>query len=503
MTIRLVSIGDSLTQGFQHGAIRRCEWSYPAMVARAIGADYVVPNFNPGPGGPIVDIEELTKRVSKIAGKRINLLEAPAVGVAALSYLSELEDYWERGPGTRAPEGGPLDHHGLAVWGFEVLDALTLSDAVCLRNTPKATDQNWFQNQVIEFAMYRTARRVLNPNRILGLAELTQVQRAKKLAEEQGGIENLVLALGANNALGTCTQLALRWSQSADYRKLAHQRTCTIWEPEHFRTIYDRLVAETKQIGAKNVFVLNVPHVTIPPVTRGVSPHSGEPDADGYYEYYTRFWIWDKDFDPDRHDCIRREDARTIDATIDEYNAHIAKVARDNGWHLVDMCALLDGLAFRRNAGKPPFQFPAELVRALRDNAATAERVRPDGTILLDSRFFAVPDKPPAADQPADVWQKLYRGGLFGLDGVHPTTVGYGLVADRLLAVMRAAGVSMQGAPGELSWPDIVAADTLLTKPPAVLADLQGWAGVLFSRSPLIKAIGQLSGYGSQPDSER
>src|SRR5690349_15010638 len=37
MVSRLVTIGDSLTQGFQHGAIHRTAWPYPALVARSLG----------------------------------------------------------------------------------------------------------------------------------------------------------------------------------------------------------------------------------------------------------------------------------------------------------------------------------------------------------------------------------------------------------------------------------------------------------------------------------
>ena len=40
-----------------------------------------------------------------------------------------------------------------------------------------------------------------------------------------------------------------------------------------------------------------------------------------------------------------------IDQYIDEYNEVIKDVAASNGWHLVDICQLLDDLAVRRNYG--------------------------------------------------------------------------------------------------------------------------------------------------------
>ena len=44
MSIKLVAIGDSLTQGFQSGPILNTEWSYPAMIARSLGLS--VPTIN-------------------------------------------------------------------------------------------------------------------------------------------------------------------------------------------------------------------------------------------------------------------------------------------------------------------------------------------------------------------------------------------------------------------------------------------------------------------------
>src|SRR5207248_418230 len=98
----------------------------------------------------------------------------------------------------------------------------------------------------------------------------------------------------------------LIWSQSADLRKLPHQRRVTIWEPEHFIRIYDLAVAQLEKIHAKRVYLATVPHVTIAPVARGVTPNwmeRGIPEVASvhgstrkYYEYYTRFWFWDTTF---------------------------------------------------------------------------------------------------------------------------------------------------------------------------------------------------------------
>jgi hypothetical protein len=520
MPLRFAAIGDSLTQGFQQGAISRPEWSYPAMVSRALGAAPNLPDFS-GEGGLPFNLERLLNELGRRYGSAIQFLEIPfALGTVG-GLLSRIEEYWERGPGAGASGSGPL-HHSLAVWGFEVLDAYTLTEAVCRRHTPPAKNQLWVQNQIPEYAMYRTARRVLNPRFERAQEDLTQLDAARALAAREGGIENLLVFLGSNNVLGTCTSLRMRWSQSADFRKYAHQRACNIWAPEHFQTLVETLSTKVRALQSDDlvgrVFIGTVPHVTIAPVSRGVSPGSmdasgnsnGLPDksSDGYYEYYTHFWVWDKDFaaDPHAYQFLTREDARTIDQVIDAYNESIRSAAEEHGWTVVDYCRILDELAFRRSGGRPSYRFPDALVRALSANPATAFRVYPDGAdgsqrVLLDARYMNI--RAGVQADPADFaqMQSKYRGGLFGLDGVHPSTTGYGVMAHELLGAMRAAGVP--GAdPGALPWDRIVEADTLLTAPPKPLESLQEALGFLSSRGPLARLIRMLSGFGSQEDAD-
>src|SRR5262249_42411146 len=163
----------------------------------------------------------------------------------------------EREGGTAASATGPL-HHNLAVWGFEVLDALTLSDAVCRAHIAPPKDD--FLNQIPEFGMYRTPRRTLNPGKLKDFESFCQTDAAERVAAEGGGLENLLVALGANNALGVCTQLGLRWSEASDLDKLAQARSCTIWRPEHFATLYGRLAPKIAAVGAGRTFVTTVPH---------------------------------------------------------------------------------------------------------------------------------------------------------------------------------------------------------------------------------------------------
>ncbi|HYQ15147.1 MAG TPA: hypothetical protein VEQ58_05310 [Polyangiaceae bacterium] len=499
MTARLVSLGDSLTQGFQHGAIRRTAWAFPALVARALGAEpFRAPDFSGGGGGgPLLDLELLLGRLSMKAGQRLDLYDVPSALFTVQQTMGLVEDYWERGPGTQPSDTGPI-HHNLGNWGFDVLDATTLSDAVCAKNTPPPHHN--LLRQLPENAMYRSARRACNPAQRRDLAALTPLGLAHRLGEEDG-IENLLVGLGANNALGTCVSLKLRRSHHADLALLAHERDCNLWEPDHFAIAYRDLARQLERISAKRVFLTTVPHVTIAPVTRGVSPHArasgGSELEGGYYEYYTSFWIWDQHFSPERNRYLTREQARQVDFSIDAYNQSIVHEARSRGWHVIDLCQLLDQLAFRRHDGRPPYRFPAGLVQALADNPLTAFRVRPDGEVLLDTRYIRIPATFPAESASSREWRTAFKGGLFGLDGVHPTTIGYGLVAHEVLRAFQAAGVP--GAdPSKLDWPAIVANDTLLTETPALLVSLERTLDALFAKLPLDALIEKLGGYGAE-----
>jgi hypothetical protein len=74
---RLVTLGDSLTQGFMSGAIFATDLSYPMMIAQALGLDasqFRVPSFN-AHGGMPVNIEMLLRRLEQQYGTSLEGLE--------------------------------------------------------------------------------------------------------------------------------------------------------------------------------------------------------------------------------------------------------------------------------------------------------------------------------------------------------------------------------------------------------------------------------------------
>ena len=104
---RLVTIGDSLTHGFQHGAIYNTDWSWPAIVARQLGATLTHPHdAADGGGGNPINLE----RVARLLGHG-------AVGdaVAIWRYARSVASYYGDGSGALEPTGPPNEN--LGVWG--------------------------------------------------------------------------------------------------------------------------------------------------------------------------------------------------------------------------------------------------------------------------------------------------------------------------------------------------------------------------------------------------
>lgn len=452
---RLVVMGDSLSQGFMSGAIHRTDISFPRMIADALGIreSFNHPDFS-GEGGLPLNLELILNDLGEAYGSEINWWEVLPLAVRLRSRLDGIEDYWERGKGSRAYPRRAV-HHNLAVWGFEAGDASRVTEGVCRREIPTPRDN--VLKQTPEIPMYRTARRVLNPTFANDAMEWSQVRCARELAGD-GGIENLIVYLGANNAFGTVTSLNIKYSEPSDLHRLPHERTCNLYLPEHFDILLSALARDIDSLAATNVFVGTVPHVTIPPATRGVSP-DGTLDG-GHFEYYTRPWVWDDDFDPEKHPHLTRDQARRVDDFIDGYNKIIRREAKSRGWHVCDTCGQLDKIAYRRQGGKPKFKFPSKLVRELRDHGPLNYLVE-NRRAKLDTRFFACDSESPA---------RIAKGGLFSLDGIHPTTIGYGLVADEFIKVMQTADVEFAG---EIDWKAVVRGDTLVNSPPVLMSSLR------------------------------
>ncbi|MFM7427164.1 MAG: hypothetical protein ACKO7W_19555, partial [Elainella sp.] len=101
---RLAVVGDSLSHGFQSGAIFNTPLSYPALIAQALGwPNFRFPRYGgPGDGLPL-NLERLVRELEQRFGDKLDWWEFAPGLVFVREFLDRVEDYWERGEGTILP----------------------------------------------------------------------------------------------------------------------------------------------------------------------------------------------------------------------------------------------------------------------------------------------------------------------------------------------------------------------------------------------------------------
>jgi lysophospholipase L1-like esterase len=460
--LRIVAIGDSLMQGFQSGAIEatKLRWSTPAIVARALGLDvpldFRVPNI-PGRGLPI-NLEDLLNYLQEKLGTKLSKVEwTLRFPWLARRYLELVEDFYERGGGIERAKFRGI-YHNLSVWGFTVRESLALTPQRCKAMIDE--EEGFIEDDFIgvpSAPMYRTAMRVLNPGNLAERMGDSQVATFERLAKSER-IDVLMLGLGANDCLGTVLTLEVNDMARANQPVSADPIARLKWNltsEEQFAEDYAALAARISRAlepQSTHVFVATVPHVTIPPITTGLGNFDGT-----YFDAYARFFV-NEENRPKFVEKLTREDARTIDRRIDAFNRVIVREAERHGWHVVDLCELLDSLAVKRAQLAPG-------ARADDDQALDPE-------LPLKTLLQSQPDHPLLKLRPVpsilglrlDSQGKRRQGGLFSLDGVHPTTIGYGLVAELYLRAMKPHVPGADRA--QVPWSELIASDSLLQAPP-------------------------------------
>jgi hypothetical protein len=483
---RLVALGDSLTHGFQSFAIYNTDRSYPKLIAECLGLsddEFRVPSYRPTSGepnymGPALNLEYMARAAGEGDCTEKSLLEQMEIGVKALKSAVDIRIHWD----DRAridelkidalPADGDIVHN-LSVAGFDVGDLMARTadtDIATLHQWAEFTDLGLVATNaraLISLPVLKTARR--------GGKSLTPVKAAQALGAE-GGIENLIVFIGANNALGTVISMDVRPS-GPGYDSLSTKSQYNLWLPEHFKIEFTRLAGEIKKVGAQRVFVGTVPHVTAAPLAHGVRGRMpGDPE---FFRYYTYPWIPPEEFDPAHEAHLLGEQAKLIDGYIDSYNETIRAVVQEASsvglnWRVVDICKRMDSVAYQRywdpdesekqlpelrdvrrkkgisDQDEYVEELPEELRKLTARGALTPSQddpVRPS-----DSRFFS-----------SDKNGRL-QGGLVALDGVHPTTIGYGVIAQEFLDGMIEAKVPLRNT--KIDFADLVKRDSLISNPP-------------------------------------
>jgi hypothetical protein len=463
--MKLFTIGDSVSQGFMSGAAARTDLAYSTLIARSMKlADYRYPKLW-GAGGLPLNLENVLRQLQQKYGTDISGFDWLSVIQTLGKIIDGVEDYYERGKGAEnQPDlSGVEFYHNVAIQGFDVADAWLVKPETC--KTEIKNSQNEKQDNTFGFpsaTFYRTALKVLNPSLKPQFDQYTQLEWLRHHATQEG-VENLLLWLGSNNALGTVLGLNINQTPGAGSRSLLslsreQREAWNLWHPNDFAVEYAELLDRVDLIMQQNrnqnfnVFVGTVPLVTIAPLAKGFGETMKiEVDTDFgdrresyiYYKYYSYFFREEEAVQKGKQAFLTLNDALHIDNCIRQYNQTIKKlVAQKNQnypqprYHIVDLSKALQDIAFKRNAGQVKYQFPD----------------------YFTFKYPPVNTKYYHADQQG----RLKQGGLFSLDGVHPSAIGQGLIAYEFLKVMQKVGVVSQI---NLDWEAIFKSDQLYSDP--------------------------------------
>ncbi|MBZ4037455.1 hypothetical protein K6T82_22025 [Flavobacterium sp. 17A] len=494
MSVKLFTIGDSISQGFMSGAAAKTDQCYSTLLAEILGAkNYCYPEWSKG--GLPLDLETVFRRLERRLDTNIS---GPFEWIKALSiintYIDEVEDYYERGDGCLSKSLGKNAYHNVSVRGFDLSNSWQLTPKICKEYIDKSTDNgdNFFG--IVNEALHRTAYKVLGSGNTTAQMNYSQLDWLQHHHQKEG-VENVILWLGANNALGTVTNLTIKQT-SADGKAFAKgpdkvsykerkDNDWNLWHPEDFRVEYQFMMDKVIKIMEDNpnqtdykVFVATIPLVTICPLIKAVeasgrtmievtewivdennpAPVGKENIAKekkefvSYGKYYPYF-LFEDTFDITlKH--LNQRDILHIDNCIRMYNKIIQEIVAEANkkigkkrFYLVDIATALNNMALKRNNNNPPYQYPSYF-----------EFCHP----RVDSRYYGVTRK-----------KEIKAGGLFSLDGVHPTAIGHGLIAYEFLKVMKKAG-AYNGNPDQGSewWHKIFTSDTLYSKPIGLLGEI-------------------------------
>lgn len=493
MSIKLFTIGDSISQGFMSGAAAKTNQCYSTLLSKILNADkYHFPEWEKD--GLPVNLEAVFRRLER----RLNTdISGPFEWTKAIiiidRYLNDVEEYYERG-------GGNLEHcveadpyHNVSVRGFNISDSWQLTPELCKFQIDKSKKNGNNFLGIVNESFHRTGYKVLASGRTHDSSDLSQIDWLNYHHQKEG-IENVILWLGANNALGTVLNLKvnqtsqdgsafLNGPQSVSYEKRI-SNNWNLWHPEDFRVEYKYMLDKVINIMEDNphktdykIFIATIPLITICPLIKSVDKYersniqveewlvdrenpapsdiSQLPASTTYpvsYGKYYPYFLFADNFDITLNH-LNQSQILHIDNCIRKYNRIIQELVADANKHigskrfyLVDIAHALSDMAVKRNRNQPEYKFPEYFKYSYPK---------------VDSKYYGVTRD-----------GQIKAGGLFGLDGVHPTAIGQGLIAWEFLKVMNKAGSFLGDVDTALDWKAIFESDTLYSQPIGLLGEI-------------------------------
>ena len=459
--MKLFTIGDSISQELMSGAAARTDLCYSTLIAHNLKINnYKFPKW--ALDGLPFNIEILFRRLEESYGAEISTLEWFSSMITTIpKYLNEVETYYETGNGAENEKYPSTDEffHNVSVRGFNVSDSWLITPDYCINEIAKTKTKNGSYTAV-DNSFLRTALKVLNPQLLPEHNNKSQIDWFKHHCDKEG-VDTLMIWLGANNALGTIVDLNIKFTEGKgnETKIQSDLFDFNLWHPadfiEDYRTLLNKIDESIENGVNKNtkVFIGTVPLITIAPLAKGVGDtinvKIGKENLI-YSKYYTYF-PFDEEYAFKEGINLSFTQVIHIENCIRKYNEDIINLVNEhnlktpNRYHIVDLCGVLNQLAFKRNGSSPKYKFPKYF-----------DFKYP----IPNTKFYH-----------ADVDGTLKQGGIFSLDGVHPTAIAHGIIALEILKVMQEQGV-IDANPNELDWDAIFYSDDLYTKPIRIMREI-------------------------------
>jgi hypothetical protein len=492
--MKLFTIGDSISQGFMSGAAARTDLCYSTLLANILeDNNYKYPSWPLG--GHPVNIEELFRRLEQKLGSDIaGIFEWSNALFIIQKYLDEIEDYYERGKGSENKVVAKTYYNNVAVRGFDLAYSWMITPDLCRKYISASENKKDNILGMVDQSLLRTALTVLEAGSEKGIKNASQLDWLKYHHQNEG-VENLILWLGANNALGTVLSLNIKQTSvdgtaflkgpdkvSYDDRL---KNDWNLWHPGDFKIEYEYMFNKVlnimednpKQIDYK-VFIPTIPLVTIAPLIKAagglqdreminvkewrVNQSSPAPvginevpectPKDYSYGKYYPYFVFAEKFDV-KVPHLNLVQAVHIDNTIRQYNKIIIETVavanqklNSKKFYLVDISSVLSDMALKRNSFNPPYKYPEFFDFAYPK---------------VDTRYYGTTRQ-----------GTIMSGGLFSLDGVHPTAIGQALIAYEFLKVMKIAGIYKDDVEKAIDWKSVFKSDSMFSNPIGLISEV-------------------------------
>ena len=447
----LMAIGDSLYQGTRSlgTTAELCQKSVPAQIAQVLGiADFMIPD----PDQPfIVDLENW-----------LNHLDLDRIG----AWLGQNASHWLATP---ASPSGKQYFDNVAVAGSEVwhLYAFSADDGQKmaqaeidkLAGAPLTLDT--FGSIDVSSLYYGVnARFTLNPSNQAPWQGMSQLDWAAERCPQR-----LLVNIGSNNGLWDMCFNAR--PDARFYFGKAYGKNAGLPRDDDDFTQIEELADRLARLpaGVEEIYFnsLGRPRCVgnlMPEGTTGHPQHDDyivwydHPGADYFDQYENRFAL-----SPNAYGRITGARMKAMDEYVADTNAKIRGIVQ---------AAVGDRLV------------PVDMYQQLSDHDAKhygdGEGVVCGRKTLSNNMFES------------GLLGGFRMGGLFGLDGMHPTTVGYGLMAQKVLA-------AMGQDPGKIDLMGLCNADTLIQNAAGIWTTLMFiWRDVRKAQTPADKAAADHSG---------